>query len=145
MKTLYAILFSFLLLFTGCSGNNDEQPAAAVPHTQATQSHQPFQSISPEIAGDMIKNNKKLLIVDVRTPQELKEGRINGSVLIPFWSVLKGQHNLPHDRPILLVCAVGGRSYAAGQALVRQQGFNNIYNLSGGMAAWKQKGMPVNY
>ena len=88
--------------------------------------------------------NKDLLVVDVRNAQELREGYIADSSLVPFWKIAKGQTSLPSDRPLLLVCAVGGRSYAVGQFLNRK-GYPEVYNLQGGISAWKKAGLPLQY
>lgn len=103
-----------------------------------------FRSIEPPEALKLIKGKSDLLIVDVRSPQELREGYIEGSVFVPFWQIAQGKADLPKDRPLLLVCAVGGRSYAIGQALARS-GWSEIYNLSGGISAWKRSGYPLRY
>jgi len=136
-----------LLAVAGCS-NGDKgkapQSQAQTGSGAAVPRFQPFTSLTPEQAMALIREKKDLLIVDVRSRQELREGKIKGSVLVPFWNVMKGSHSLPKDRPMLLVCAVGGRSYAAMQILSRQ-GYTELYNLKGGMSAWKASGMPVVY
>ncbi len=139
-----------LLLFTalGC-GNNEAQynfnNASKQDNSQITESSQSsFRSISPQTAKKMIDSRNNLLIIDVRTPAEMNQGRIAGSNLMPFWSVVRGEHNLPKDKAIILVCAVGGRSYAAGQVLARK-GYREIYNLSGGIESWKRAGLPLKY
>lgn len=139
-----------LLLFTalGC-GNNEEQYNFNNPSQQdnskTTESGQSsFRSISPQTAKKMIDSRSDLVIIDVRTPAEMTQGRIAGSNLMPFWSVVRGEHNLPKDKAIILVCAVGGRSYAAGQVLARK-GYREIYNLSGGIESWKRAGLPLKY
>ena len=146
MKTRHFLIAGLLVTLLGC-GQNDgntsgtaQAPAAQQPAAQKGS----FSSISPADAKKMLETKSDLLLVDVRSPEELREGSINGSVLIPFFSVMRGQHNLPVDKPIILVCAVGGRSYAAGQMLAAK-GFREIYNLSGGMSAWKRAGYPVEY
>jgi rhodanese-related sulfurtransferase len=101
-----------------------------------------MQSVSPAQARELIRTRKDLLVVDVRTPGELRTGVIAGSLKVPFWAVMRGQHELPRDKALLLVCAVGGRSYAASQILVRN-GYPEVYNLSGGIAAWKKAGFPL--
>lgn len=112
-------------------------PAAGPEKAQA------FRSVSPEEAKKIIERRQDLVFLDVRTPQELqKEGGIQGAVLVPFWAVMQNKLNVPKDKPIMLVCAVGGRSYAAGQMLVRF-GYQEVYNLSGGLDAWKKNGLPV--
>ena len=55
-----------------------------------------------------------------------------------------GAITLPKDKPLLLVCAVGGRSYAVAQVL-QHQGYGELYNLNGGIAAWKEAGLPLQY
>ncbi len=131
-KTSVILLSLILLVSVNCSGSSDAKNS------------QIFKSISPVEAQKMMKEQKDLLVVDVRSPQELRSGYIEGSVLIPFWEIAKGKSSLPADKPILLVCAVGGRSYGLGQTLSRN-GWPVIYNLSGGISAWKQAGLPLKY
>lgn len=146
------LLFAFVALtLVSCSNNGDSttQKTTAAPQTQvqqnaASQPKEIFASYTPAQAMSLIQQRKDLLIVDVRSPQELNQGKIQNSVLVPFWNVMKGEHSLPKDRPLLLVCAVGGRSYGAMQILARQ-GYKELYNLKGGMSAWVQEKMPVVY
>jgi len=144
------VVLSMILLLTSCSGGKGEaQSSAAAPQgsSQTASAKAPvnlFKSISPAEAQSMIQSRKDLLILDVRNPPELKEGKIAGSVLAPFWSVVKGQYQVPAGRPILVVCAVGGRSYAIGQFL-NKNGYPEVYSLSGGISQWKSEGRPVVY
>jgi rhodanese-related sulfurtransferase len=133
IKRTYVLLLTFLLAAAlGCSGSSDVTGSRV------------FKSISPGEAPKMMQQKQDLLVVDVRSPQELRNGYIEGSVLIPFWEIAQGKRSLPKDKPILLICAVGGRSYGLGQALSRN-GWPVIYNLSGGISAWKQAGLPLKY
>jgi len=147
MKKVLFVLLSLMLV--SCSGGNDNKANASaavkgVSTSQAGQQTHIFQAVEPDQAEQLIRTKKDLLILDVRNPPELKEGKIKDSVLAPFWSIAKGNYQVPTDRPILVVCAVGGRSYAVGQ-LLNKKGYNEVYNLSGGMVAWKQAGKPVVY
>ncbi len=126
------ILVIFGIAVTGCSDGASSSGSAI------------FKSVSPADAQRMMAERRDLLVVDVRSPQELRSGYIEGSTLIPFWEIAERKRTLPTDRPILLVCAVGGRSYAIGQALLRN-GRHEIYNLSGGISAWKKAGLPLKY
>lgn len=101
-----------------------------------------FRSIGPMEAKTLIETREDLLVIDIRSPEEYAQGALPGSTLIPFWNVVQGNHNLPADKPILLVCAVGGRSYAAGQYL-SMKGYREIYNLSGGLSAWARQRVPL--
>ena len=49
---------------------------------------------------------------------------------------------LPTGQPLLLICAVGGRSYAVGRYF-SGKGYGEIYNLAGGISAWKAAGLPL--
>jgi rhodanese-related sulfurtransferase len=80
--------------------------------------------------------------VDVRSPEELSAGSIPGSQLIPFGELARGRMSLPAGQPLLLICAVGGRSYAVGQYF-SGKGYREIYNLSGGIRAWKAAGLEL--
>ena len=101
-----------------------------------------FRSLSPQEAKTLIETRKDLVLVDVRSPQELYEGSIPGSQLIPFNELAQGRMTLPTGKPLLLICAVGGRSYAVGQYF-SGKGYGEIYNLSGGISAWKAAGLPL--
>jgi rhodanese-related sulfurtransferase len=101
-----------------------------------------FQTITPLQAKSLIETRADLQIVDVRSPEEFRQGALPGSVLIPFWDFMKGRYDLPKDKPLLLVCAVGGRSLAVGQ-LLSTKGYREIYNLKGGLDAWVEQRVPL--
>ena len=101
-----------------------------------------FQTITPLQAKSMIETRADLQIIDVRSPDEFRQGALPGSVLIPFWDFMKGRYDLPKDKPLLLVCAVGGRSLAVGQ-LLATKGYREIYNLKGGLDAWIEQRVPI--
>lgn len=102
-----------------------------------------FRSLSPQEAKALIETRKDLALVDVRSPAELYAGSIAGSQLIPFTELAQGRKTLPAGKPILLICAVGGRSYAVGQYFSGKAGYTEIYNLAGGISAWKAAGLPL--
>jgi rhodanese-related sulfurtransferase len=101
-----------------------------------------FTTITPLEAKALIESRKDLLLVDVRSPEEFQGGSLPGATLIPFWDFAKGRYDLPKDRPILLICAVGGRSLACGQ-LLAAQGYREVYNLKGGLDAWVEQRVPL--
>lgn len=150
MRNSLIPVFLLCFLAVSCSGNDHKQSvsqnanSSAAQRTASRQQASVFQTLTPAQAQQLISSRKDLLIVDVRSPQELKEGAIANSVLIPMWQVVRGQQTLPRNKPLLLVCAVGGRSYAVGQ-LLHHQGYPEVYSLSGGIAAWKKAGLPLKY
>lgn len=155
MHALFALprrlLFPLLLIvlcIVSCSDDKTDAgqpaPAAAPKSLFAEEPAAPFRSISVDQAKELISTRPDIVILDIRTPQELREGAIEGSTLVPFWAIMQNKLKLPKETPIMLVCAVGGRSFAAGQMLVKY-GYKEVYNVSGGLVAWKEAGLPVKY
>jgi len=70
-------------------------------------------------------------LLDVRSPDEFKEGSISGAVNIPLDTLRDKISKLPKDRAILIFCKVGLRGYIASRILAAR-GFTNCANLSGG-------------
>ena len=82
------------------------------------------------------------LLVDVREPAEYAQFRAVGAVLMPLSVFQLRYTQLPAERPLLLICASGQRSLAAGQFLV-QQGYTAVANVEGGSIAWVRAGLPT--
>ncbi|MFY0674598.1 MAG: rhodanese-like domain-containing protein [Bacteroidia bacterium] len=78
-------------------------------------------------------------VLDVRTPDEYKKGNIEGSVLIDWYSpdFAKKAAELDKDKPVYVYCHVGGRSSSAMKKLTKELGFTEVYNLKGGIVAWR--------
>lgn len=98
----------------------------------------------PQEAFAFLRSRKNVLVVDVRTPEERQLLRIPGSVAVPLAEIMEGRAQLPKNNPLLLVCAVGGRSYAAGLYLVGEK-YQWVYNLRGGIAAWQKDRLPLEH
>ncbi|HSH13426.1 MAG TPA: rhodanese-like domain-containing protein, partial [Desulfurivibrionaceae bacterium] len=75
-------------------------------------------------------------LLDVRQPGEYEQEHLAGARLIPLKELPERVGELDPAQPVLVYCAIGGRSRAAAQYL-NGQGFNEIYNLSGGIKAWQ--------
>ena len=75
------------------------------------------------------------LLVDVREPWEFAFCRIEGSQSSPMGSLPQALPGLPRERDIVVVCHTGVRSYHAA-AWLKRAGFDRVYNLRGGVAAW---------
>ncbi|MDT8335643.1 MAG: rhodanese-like domain-containing protein [Desulfurivibrionaceae bacterium] len=103
-----------------------------------------FRSITPLEAKSLMESRRDLMLVDLREANELREGYIAGSQLVPMSALAKGTTTLPADKPLLLICAVGGRSYGVGKYF-STKGYPEIYNLKGGISAWKQAGLALMY
>ncbi|MEW6500859.1 MAG: rhodanese-like domain-containing protein [Thermodesulfobacteriota bacterium] len=75
-------------------------------------------------------------LLDVRQPKEYEAGHLPGARLIPIRELPDRLHELDKGKPLLVYCAVGGRSKAAAQLLAGRD-FQEVYNLSGGIKAWQ--------
>ena len=82
------------------------------------------------------------ILLDVREPTEFAAVRAPGAVLVPTSQFTARVGELPADRPILVICAMGGRSAAVTGFLV-QAGRTDVVNVAGGMDAWERAGLPV--
>lgn len=79
---------------------------------------------------------KAAIIIDIRTPEEYQAGHIPGVPLIPLDQLDKRAEEIPKDQKVLLICRSGNRS-SQGTKLLRSKGFDNVYNITGGMLAWR--------
>lgn len=82
------------------------------------------------------------VILDVRSTEEYQSGHIPGALNIHAGRVLNRAGQIPSGQPVIVHCQSGGRSSIAISALMAA-GFKNLYNLSGGIIAWKEAGHPV--
>lgn len=92
----------------------------------------------------MLQTDKTVQLVDVRTPGEFAGGHIQGAVNHDFYAADFAQKmaKLDKNKPVMVYCAVGGRSGAtAGQ--LQKLGFKKVYDLEGGMGAWNKAGKKV--
>jgi rhodanese-related sulfurtransferase len=93
-------------------------------------------------AAEMQDGESNALIVDVREPNEWTQLHAPGAVLLPLGQLHGRLDDLPRDRELLMICRTGSRSQNAAQFL-RAQGFENVSNVSGGMVAWYNAGLPT--
>lgn len=95
-------------------------------------------------AEELLKRNKDMIVLDVRTPKEHAESRIKGAKNIDFYEAdfEKKLQGLDKKQTYLVHCAVGGRS-AKTRELMKKLGFTSIYHLEGGFKAWEKAGKPV--
>ncbi|WP_440947475.1 rhodanese-like domain-containing protein [Methanosarcina sp. T3] len=111
--------------------------------------------VNASIANSLL-NTGTFFLLDVRTPAEFNAEHIEGATLIPLKNVPDPDPDgllpeeflenrlweVPGDKPILVYCKSGARSDAARDLLV-DSGYRNVYNMMGGIAAWKAEGYPT--
>jgi len=91
---------------------------------------------------DRMTAGEDLLLVDIRTPQEIVQAAIPNAIYIPMHLLPLRLDELPRDKDVVLYCRSGARSYHACQYLA-QQGFDNAINLRGGIIAWARHGFEI--
>ncbi|MBU0664115.1 MAG: sulfurtransferase [Proteobacteria bacterium] len=98
----------------------------------------PGANMSPEEARKFIDIHPRdtYQILDVRQPKEYEQGHLAGALLMPVKEVATRLAELDRDEPLLVYCHSGVRSKAACQLLLAE-GFREVYNMSGGIVAWK--------
>jgi hydroxyacylglutathione hydrolase len=85
---------------------------------------------------------RDLVVLDVRQPQEWASGHIRGARHITGAQLLERAAELPTDRPIAVVCSSGYRSSVAASVLT-SRGHAMVANVLGGMMAWSRAGFPL--
>lgn len=92
--------------------------------------------LSPEEFKNQI-NNKKVQLIDVRTSREYSAGHIQGAKNIDFYSgdFSNKFNKLDKNKPVYIYCRTGARSRHASGKLV-DLGFQEIYDLKGGIVRW---------
>ncbi len=93
----------------------------------------------PEITALQLKErlngSNPPFLLDVREGWEVARGIIPGGVHIPMNSVPGRMNEIPQDRPVVVYCAAGSRSYSV-TAFLLENGFTDVANLEGGIQAW---------
>ena len=101
-------------------------------------------NVSPDEAEKLLKENPKIVVLDVRTEDEFKSGHIPGAKNLDIFSpdFAKRLAALDKDTSYLVHCAAGGRSARACKAMDGEK-FTSIYHLNEGFKAWEKAGKPI--
>ncbi len=97
-------------------------------------------NISATALKQLLKQDKSLKLVDVRTPNEYKQGHIENAVNIDVFNsdfVSKCESKFKSSDRLILYCRSGQRSMNAAKKL-EKAGFESLYNLNGGVIAWSR-------
>ncbi|MGV3721286.1 MAG: rhodanese-like domain-containing protein [Actinomycetota bacterium] len=94
----------------------------------------PYREFSPQEALERYQSGEAV-VLDVRTMPEWNGGHIPGATHIPLDELTGRYQELDPEAELLIICAHGIRSAAAGQWL-SQVGFDNVANVRRGMSAW---------
>jgi len=140
MKTKSFLLLTIILVMalTACGGGE-----TAVADTASAQTGELSLAETVDVqtvAG--IMNRDDVVLIDVREQSEYDESHIPGVALIPLGELAQRVDEIPTDKTVIVTCRSGNRS---GQAtdFLRQNGFDNVHNMDGGILAWQQAGLDV--
>ena len=100
--------------------------------------------LSPEAFKKRLSESKEYVLVDVRTPEEVKNGHLKGAINVDYnaSSFEKEIAKLDTSKTYFLYCGSGIRSHKAA-GIMKEMGFRNIFEMEGGVKAWKAKGFPL--
>jgi phage shock protein E len=127
MKKYFFILVVTMAI-AGCASKEDKVTSA----------------LSPEAFQSQLQASPDAVLLDVRTLEEVQSGRIKGEINFDFKApefnlLIKG---LDKTKPYFVYCASGVRSGKAADKM-KEEGFEKVYTLGGGLKAWKEAGLPV--
>lgn len=140
MKTKFLaallVVLGVSVLLSGCGSadsNTMQAPAAKAQESKVTAE---YHKITQEQAKERMTKNPKVIILDVRTPQEYKDGHIDKAINVPNEDInTTPPKELPDkNAEILIYCRSGHRSKQASDKLVKM-GYTNIYDF-GGINTW---------
>lgn len=135
LKLIAIIAFSSLS-FSACS-----QKPSGKASSQTNQNK--YELLSPSDFNKRLQTEPGVLI-DVRTPNELKKGMIKNAVSLDiFRDDFEAEiDKLDKSKTYYVYCAAGGRSGEASE-LMQKKGFAHVIDLDGGFTKWKNEGLPV--
>jgi rhodanese-related sulfurtransferase len=94
-----------------------------------------MQEMTVQELKQKLDNKEDIQLIDVREPHEREVSHIGGEH-IPMGAVLDNADKIAKDKPVVFYCRSGARSGSIVNALERQLGLTNLYNLKGGIKAW---------
>lgn len=99
-------------------------------------------NVTSQQAQALLAKNSKVVVLDVRTPDEYRQAHLKGALLIPLGDLNRRVQEVPRDRPVLVYCAVGARSSSAASFL-SSRGYREVYNMTDGIVGWYKNGLPL--
>ena len=106
---------------------------------------QVIEDITPKEAHSLIGDNKEssdFVIVDVRTPDEFADGHIEDATNLDYYSssFRDELEKLDKTKTYLIYCQSGRRSNASLE-IMKELGFKEVYNVTGGITGWQAEGL----
>lgn len=135
MRVVLIIAIAMFLL-SGCQSAATKNTDSGVPNVASD-----IKEVSPTDA-QMAVSKAYSQFIDVRTLEEYTGGHAARAVNIPLDALSTKLDTLEKNEPIYVICQTGNRSKKAA-AILKDAGFNNVLNVSGGTVAWQAAGLPM--
>jgi phage shock protein E len=141
MKTSFLTLSVACMMLACAQSPNTSETASSAQDTVAI-----MEDVSNQTFLALMADKPEALLLDVRTPEEWNEGHLEGASHADYWgdeqAFQAAMDAIPHDRPVLVYCAGGGRSGLTAKELIKD-GHREVYNLENGISGWIAEGHPV--
>ncbi len=138
-RTIWILLALLTITLVACGGQATPAPAAEAPQEIDVTTLGPDVDVQTVAA---VKDRDDVFVIDVREQWEYDEGHIPDITLIPMNEIPNRLDEIPTDKEVIVTCRSGNRSGQVTEYL-REQGFTNIHNMTGGILAWEAAGLPV--
>ncbi len=101
-----------------------------------------YRNLNSVEAKAFLEKNRNIYLLDVRTPEEFRQARLKGAVLIPISEIERRLGEIPRNKTIVVYCAVGSRSNMVAGFLA-EKGFREVYNVAEGIVGLYRNGFPI--
>lgn len=121
-----------VLVVAGCSSSSGNDAEGSV------------RVVAPTAARELLDDGTGRVLIDVRTPEEFDEARLDGALLIDFYrdDFEAAMSELDRNQPYVIYCRSGSRSGQA-RELMAELGFTDVADIDGGILAWQSEGLPT--
>jgi rhodanese-related sulfurtransferase len=87
----------------------------------------------------LLRNAQNLSLIDIRESDDFKTFNIEGSINIPFHKIRTSLDSIPRNSKVVMICNYGTKSSQTIKHLRDEYGFQNLYNLKGGIIEWLKR------
>jgi len=145
--TALAVLLGGVAMAANAAEPAAATKAASVPAAAPAASAPAPQVALPEMSQAALlehqaKHADHLFVLDVRSPEEFREGHVPGAVNVPYDQIAARIAEVPKDKDVVLYCRSGRRAGIAADVLAAN-GYTRLSHLEGDMPAWIAQGRPV--
>lgn len=132
------LLLATLLLLGAC---DNTEPVTIDEETGLIDLASLPEDINVQTAAE-IQDLEDVFMIDVREQWEYDEGHIPNITLIPLSEIEQRLAEVPTDKTVVVTCRSGNRSSQV-LSYLKQQGYDNVHNMQGGILAWERAGYDV--